>query len=31
MTDKRWELPVVVIVSCTTFFAIWHLVEWLLR
>lgn len=30
MTNSRWELPVLVLVSCTGFFTAWHWLAWLL-
>ena len=26
MTDSRWELPIVLLVSATLFFSIWHVI-----
>jgi hypothetical protein len=30
MTDSRWELMIVLILASTVFFAVWHIIAWLL-
>lgn len=31
MTNNRWELPIVLLASCTAFLSVWHLVGQLIR